>query len=119
MSPGCSTPSLAEPGCTFQTTSMPVPSGCALRASVSVAVLQAQAAQFIVRAVAKFSLQRAARDRLALLDQLQRAPHALERQVEARGRAGGAAGVERHDTAWISITGEPEEPPEVPEAAWI
>jgi len=54
-----------------------------------------------------------------LLDQLQRAPHAIERQIEARGGTGGTAGVQRQHAARMSITGEPEEPPEVPEAAWM
>src|SRR6185312_15389662 len=42
-------------------------------------------------------VQRAAGDRLALLDELQRALHAIERQVEARCGVVGAAGIEGDD----------------------
>ncbi len=58
---------------------------------------KAQSLQLVVGRVVEDGVERAAGDRLALLDELQRALHALERQVEARCGIVGAAGVERDD----------------------
>ena len=58
-----------------------------------------QALELIVGGVVEDGVERAARHGLALLDELQRALHAPERQIEARGGAAGAAGIERHHAA--------------------
>ena len=74
-------------------------SGCARRAASSRLRLQAEPHELVVGRVGEHGLQRAARDRLPLLDQLQCALHATERQVEARLRAVAAARVQRDDAA--------------------
>jgi len=49
----------------------------------------------------------------ALLDQFQCAPHASERQIEARRRATCAPGIQTPTTRpRMSTTGEPEDPPD-------
>ena len=53
--------------------------------------------ELVVRCVAENRLQRAAGNRLAGLDALERALHARERQIEARRGAAAAAGIERDD----------------------
>ncbi len=97
MSPGCSLPSVGEPGSTSSTTSMPVRSGRASRAASCVAACKPEAHEFVVGRVVEDGLQRAARNGLAALDQLQRALHAAERQVETGLGPAAAARIERHD----------------------
>src|SRR5690606_2878552 len=58
---------------------------------------QAEPTDFIEWRIREHRLQRAARDRLVLLDQLQRARDPIERQIEARGRLPAPAGVQRDD----------------------
>ena len=54
---------------------------------------------FVERLVLEDGLQRATRDGLALADQVERAHHAAEREVERGGRVLARAGVERHHLA--------------------
>jgi hypothetical protein len=61
---------------------------------------QPQPLELVEGGIVEHRVQRAARDRLACLDQPQRAFHQSERQVEARGGIGGASGVERHHLAF-------------------
>ena len=99
MSPGSSVCSAGEPRCTSDTTSMPVLFGN-LRRTVGLRLgTQPEAAHFIEGRVDEHRLQRAARDRLVVLDQLQRASDAIERQVETRRRGRAAAGVQRQHAA--------------------
>ena len=65
----------------------------------SVVRIEPQAPQLIVGRVLEHRLQRAARHRLAGVDELERARDRRQRQIEARCRAGRAAGVERHHAA--------------------
>ena len=58
---------------------------------------QAETHEFVVRRVVEDGLQGAARHGLAALDQLQRALHAIERQVETGLCPAAAAGVQRDD----------------------
>ena len=61
--------------------------------------VEAEPLQLIVGGVLEDGFQRAARHGLADLEILECAHHRRQRQVETRGRAGGAARVERHDPA--------------------
>ena len=80
--------------------------------------IEAEPAQFIVRRVLEYRLERTPRHRLARVDELQRPHHRRQGQVETGLRPPLAppalSATTRPST---SITGEPDEPPEVPEAA--
>ena len=58
---------------------------------------QPETLQLVVGRVIENGVQRAARHRLALLDELQRASHPSQRQIEARGCAVRAPGIEADD----------------------
>ncbi len=60
---------------------------------------QSQAAQLVVRGVLEHRLERAARHRLARIDEFERARDRRQWQIEARRRTGGAARVERNHAA--------------------
>ena len=55
---------------------------------------ESEAPQFVIGRVLEHGFQRAARHRLAGIDVLQRAGDRGQRQIEARGGAGGAAGIQ-------------------------
>ncbi len=101
MSPGCSDSSLGRARQHFaHDEHAGVRREGLARPPTSVAGVQPEATQLVIRRVREHGLQRAARGRLALLNQLQRALHATERQIEARCGAVRATGVERdHATA--------------------
>ena len=111
-------PSAGAPRCTSDTTSMPVLVGKLAAHGGFGLGAQAEAVHFVERRVDEHGLQRAARDRLAVLDQLQRARDAIERQVEARRAAELPPAFSASTRPSMSMTGEPDEPPDVLDAAW-